>query len=121
MEGKGDEEILDSLIQKIDAFKGKDEELVGLSVLLREGFYGRKPKVGTFKRMVDTIIPLIKNEERVYFRDLAISSLITTTENCFGSNCLLVSDKLEDLLVEDVNPHSITTDIRAAKLVSEIF
>ena len=71
--------------------------------------------------MVDTIISLIKNEERVYFRDLAISSLITTEEHFFGYNCLLVSDKISDLLADDANPHSITTtNIKAAKLVSEI-
>ena len=58
-------------------------------------------------------------------KDFAISSLISFIESwaCRGKLNfldLLVDKGVSDILVEEVDPSTIITDVKAAKLVSEI-
>ena len=81
MTSKGVEELVEILIEKTFTKEEKDEALVGLSILLREKFYGKKQHPAMFKKMMNIFIHLIKIEKKTRLKDFAISSLAILTES----------------------------------------
>ena len=75
MKDRDVEKTLDILLEKMLTEEGKDEGLVGLSILFRKGFYGIKPKPTTFKKLMGTFISMIKKEKNLELKEFAIFCL----------------------------------------------
>ena len=81
MTSRGVEEILLILIDKACTEEHKDEALVGLSILLKEEFYGNEQQPAMFIKMMNIFIHLVKIEKKTRLKDFAISCLITLIES----------------------------------------
>ena len=81
MTNKGVEEIVKIFIEKTLIEEYKDEALVGLSILLKEEFYGNEQQPAMFIKMMNIFIHLVKIEKKTRLKDFAISCLITLIES----------------------------------------
>ena len=81
MTNKGVEKIVKIFIEKACAEEHKDEALVGLSILLKEEFYGKEQHPALLREMTDIFIHLVKNEKKTRLKDFAISSITTMTKS----------------------------------------